>query len=395
MNNHLAILRDLIAFDTTSRYSNLLLIAWVEDFLDAHGVAHHRLPNAEGNKASLIATLPGADGETIQGGIVLSGHTDVVPVDGQPWDTEPFTLTDKGEYLFGRGTADMKGFLACALSLIPAWTASPPPRPIHLAFSYDEEIGCLSAAALAAHLQELGLQPALVLIGEPTLMQPVDAHKGIRSFETTVTGLEAHSSNTHLGVNAVMIAAELVHALGEMAAEHRARGDASGRFTPPYTTIHVGTIQGGTARNIIPRECKFLWEIRPLPGADADAIKTAFDARAEALIAPHRALDASVSIRTHPASNVAGLHPLNDETILSPLLHLCGANRCTAVSFGTEGGIFQAAGFPVLVCGPGSIDQAHKPNEFVAAEQLTRCVAFLKELPHAFSLQEKEERSGG
>lgn len=383
MSPHLDILRQLIAFDTTSRYSNLALVEWVEAYLDAHGVVHHRLPNTVGNKASLIATLPAADGERLTGGIVLSGHTDVVPVDGQPWDTDPFTLTEKGDVLFGRGTSDMKGFLACALSLIPGWIEQPPARPIHLAFSYDEEVGCLSAPALAAHLNELGLKPALVLIGEPTLMQPVDAHKGIRSFETTVTGFESHSSNTHLGVNAVMIAADLVHYLGELAVEHRAKGDASGRFTPPYTTIHVGVIHGGTARNIIPRECKFLWEIRPLPGADANAIKAQFDARAEALIAPHRALDAAVGIHTNPASNVSGLHPMTDETILSPLLHLCGANRCTAVSFGTEGGIFQAAGFPVLVCGPGSIEQAHKPNEFVATEQLERCLAFLTQLPDA------------
>ena len=378
---HEAWLGELVAFDTTSRLSNLALIEHIEGFLDGLSILHHRLPNADGSKACLIATLNAADGEAQRGGIVLSGHTDVVPVDGQPWDTNPFSLVEREALLYGRGTCDMKGFLACALAQIESWAETPPPCPIHLAFSYDEEVGCLAAAPLAAHLKDLGLEPALVVIGEPTEMRIVDAHKGIRSFETTVSGFEAHSSNTHRGVNAVMIAAELIHFLSELAEEYRQKGDASGRFDPPYTTIHVGVVHGGTARNIIPRECKFLWEIRPLPDQDPEEIIQRFQTFAKNVIAPHHDWCEEAAIHTHPASNVCGLHPMQHHEALNDLLHLTGTNQCDAVSFGTEGGVFQKAGFPVLVCGPGSIREAHKPNEFVARAQLEQCMDFLRALP--------------
>jgi acetylornithine deacetylase len=375
-------LKTLVGFDTTSRLSNLALIEHVEAYLDAHHIPHHRLPNDDGSKACLIATIAASDGESMAGGIVLSGHTDVVPVDGQPWNSNPFLLTDKDDgLLYGRGTCDMKGFIACALAMVPEWVENPPPCPIHFAFSYDEEVGCLAAAPLSAHLNALGISPALVLIGEPTSMRVVDAHKGIRSFETTVSGLEAHSSNTHLGVNAVQIAAELIHKLTSIAARFRELGDDSGRFDPPFTTVHVGVIHGGTARNIIPRECKFLWEVRPLPQHNPDDVLAEFLAHAEEVIAPYRAVFEDASVVTRAVSTVLGLHPMQPQPLLSALLHLAGSNGCNAVSFGTEGGIFQAAGFPVLVCGPGDIAQAHSPNEFIAKSQLADCVDFLRALP--------------
>lgn len=370
----------LVAFDTVSNKSNLAIIDHIEKFLAPMGYACQRLPNSNGNKASLMATLPAANGETHLDGFIFSGHTDVVPVEGQPWDTDPFTLTLKGELVFGRGTCDMKGFLACLLAQAPLWAANRPTRPITLAFTYDEEIGCLSAPELGQYAWAAGFRPQLFVVGEPTMMEVVDAHKGIRSYETTVIGLEAHSSNTHLGVNAVAIASELVVGLNELAEKYRTIGDSSGRFSPPFSTIHVGVMHGGTARNIIPRECKFLWEIRPLPQHNPDEILEEFNIYVERALKKMHAVDATTSITTTPVTVVYDLKPDASMAALPRALHCAGSNATHAVSYGTEGGIFQRAGFPVIICGPGSIEQAHKPNEFVAVAQLAQCLDFLHTL---------------
>lgn len=374
-------LRELVAFDTTSRNSNLALIDFVADYLADHGIAATRLHNAEGSKANLYATL----GPERPGGVVLSGHTDVVPVDGQDWSDDPFRLAERDGRLYGRGAADMKGFLACVLAMAPDFLAARPNIPVHLALSYDEEVGCLGARDLVAHMAAHLPRPAAVVIGEPTEMKVVNAHKGIRSFRTVVTGHEAHSSNTHLGVNAIMVAAELIQYLSRLAEEMRARGDPSGRFDPPYTTVHVGTIEGGTAVNIVPRRCSFAWEYRLLPDQDEDEIRDRFlHFAAEEVLARLRAnapeSAREIGIETRPRSNVPGLKPRADSPAEALACLLTGANHAEAVSYGTEAGIFDAADIPAVVCGPGSIRQAHRPDEFIAVSEIDACMAFLHRL---------------
>lgn len=370
----------LVAFDSTSHLSNLPIIDHIEAFLAPLGYACSRLPNDTGTKCSLLATLPSATGETHLDGYLFSGHTDVVPVKGQPWSTPPFELIELDDKLYGRGTSDMKGFLACLLAMAPRWAADRPAQPITLMFSYDEEVGCLSAPELGRYAWEAGFRPKLLVVGEPTNMQVVDAHKGIRSYETTVIGLEAHSSNTHLGVNAVAIASELVVALSDLAKQYREIGDVSGRFDPAFTSIHVGVMQGGTARNIIPRECKFLWEIRPLPQHKPEDILEEFNAICADKLAGMKLLDEGCDIATVPVSIVHDLKPDSTNANIASALRCAGANATHAVSYGTEGGIFQRAGFPVIICGPGSIEQAHKPNEWVYKDQLAKCIGFLEQL---------------
>ena len=262
----------LVAFDTTSRDSNLSLIDFVAGYLKSHGLKPLLIPNSKNTKANLYVTI----GSDRPGGIVLSGHTDVVPVDGQPWTSDPFKTVERDGKLFGRGTCDMKSFCAIALAFVPAFIAAKPKTPVHIALSYDEEIGCLGVRTLLARIAQDLPKPRLVIIGEPSDMQVVNAHKGIRAFRTTVTGREAHSSHTDKGVNAVMVAAELIVYLEKLADEMRRRGDASGRFDPPYTTVQSSVIHGGTALNILARECTFQWEYRFLPGTDEDEISERF-----------------------------------------------------------------------------------------------------------------------
>ncbi len=372
MMDTIAILRQLVAFPTVSSDSNLALIAWVEQFLHEQNVPHWRI-NESSTKCSLIARI----GPDAPGGIVLSGHTDVVPVKDQPWETDPFTLTEKGERYYGRGTSDMKSFLALALAAIPLFKNSRPVKPVWLAFSHDEEIGCLGAAPMALALQEKKAQPSLVVIGEPTEMQLVGAHKGILSFETIITGREAHSSMPEQGVNAVMLMGELIHTLNQIAAGQRQKQDPLSGFPSPYTTVHVGTVEGGTARNIIPRYARIAWEVRPLPGADVPALLAPFHARVAELEAAMKRTDPATGILTRQLTNVHGLAARAGDHL--PLAcRLAGSNKPLAVSYGTEGGIFQHHGFPVVVCGPGSIDQAHQPNEWISKEQLALGEAFMQ-----------------
>ncbi len=362
------LLEKLVGFDSVSRNSNLPIIEWIESYLDEHGVAYERAPSSDGNKTNLIACI----GPKVAGGVVLSGHTDVVPIDGQEWKTPPFSLTEKDGKLYGRGTADMKSFLACCLALVPHFKSLPLSKPILFAFSYDEEIGCLGAPVLLKYLVQHYPLPEYVIIGEPTLMQVVTAHKGVLSFETIVEGLEAHSSQPHLGVNAVHIACELVTFLKNLALEMAEKGKRDKRFMPPHTTVHVGVINGGTARNIIAKECRFLWEIRPLPGENADILVARFKAYCATF---------NTEITTRPMSRMTGVTlPAKGEHACQHVMHCAETNQQLAVSFGTEAGVFNDNGIAAIICGPGSIEQAHKPNEWIEKEQISECIKFLTRL---------------
>jgi acetylornithine deacetylase len=367
----------LVAFDTTSRSSNLPLIDFVSDYLGAYGVQLVRVPSPDGSKANLYATL----GPKAPGGIVLSGHTDVVPVDGQDWQSDPWTLTEKDGRLYGRGTADMKSFSAIALALVPEFLARGLRTPLHFALSYDEEVGCIGVRPLIARITERFARPRLVIVGEPTGMQVVTAHKGIRAFITTVRGHEVHSSQTHKGVNAIAVAAELIRFLGELAKKQEKIGDATGRFEPPYTSIHVGMIEGGTALNIVPRHCRFLWEFRPLPGADEEAIIGAFRNFAEHKVLPRlKAVSPEADIVIEEGHSIPSFIASAESPAVPVALSLAGQNETHAVSFGTEAGLFEAGGLPAVICGPGDIAQAHQPNEFIALAQVEACERFFRRL---------------
>lgn len=370
-------LRALVAFDTVSHRPNLPLIGYVEDLLTRHGAACTRLPGTGDGKASLLARI----GPEAPGGVILSAHTDVVPVEGQPWTSPPFALTQRGERLYGRGAADMKGFLACVLATLPVLVKENLKRPLYLACTYDEEVGCLGAPELVRHAAAHVPSPWLAIIGEPTGMRVVTAHKGVYSFETTVTGLEAHSSQTHRGVNAVQIACRLVAFLADLAEEYAREGMQNARFDPPFTTIHVGVIQGGTARNIIPRECRFVWEVRPLPGDRAEAALERFESFCDPLRRRMRTVSPQADIVTVMRSHMAGMQLATPDNRERLALACAQANATHAVSFGTEAGVYQEYGIPVVVCGPGHIDQAHQPDEYIEVAQLEKCIGFLVRLP--------------
>ena len=330
------------------------------------------------NKANLYATV-GPGGVP---GIALSGHTDVVPVDGQPWDTDPFSLVQRNGRLYGRGTSDMKSFSAIALALVPEFTARPLKTPIHFALSFDEEVGCLGAPLMINQLgAELGVKPHIVIVGEPTNMAVVNAHKGVYSFETRVRGLEVHSSATHLGVNAVQHAATLVHFLIELAEEMAARAEPESGFDPPYTTVHVGTIRGGTAQNIVPLDCTFTWEYRLMPGADPDEVRTRFEQFAQETVLPRMlAVDPATAITTENRAQVPGLVPEDGSPAEAIVMALARTNQTEVVAYGTEAGQFQEVGIPTVICGPGSILQAHQPNEYIELSQVRACEAFMRRL---------------
>ncbi|MSP68315.1 MAG: acetylornithine deacetylase [Alphaproteobacteria bacterium] len=372
-----ALIHALVGFDTTSRDSNLGLIRYVGDYLAGHGIQAELFQNHEGTKANLFATV-GA-GEV--GGVVLSGHTDVVPVDGQDWATDPFRVTERDGRLYGRGTCDMKSFLACALALVPEFQARRLPVPIHLALSYDEEVGCLGAPRMLAPLAARGLSPRAVIVGEPTEMAVVTQHKGIQAFQTVVTGLEAHSSDQERGVNAILYAARLIQFLESLRAEMKARTPVASPFDPPYTTVHVGTIAGGTALNIIPRRCELRWEYRNTPNIDPEELVERVREHCRNTLLPEmRRLSPLCDIVTERTGSVPAFRPEPDSPAATLAMALLGTNATAAVSFGTEAGQFQEAGFPTVVCGPGSIREAHRPNEFIARAQVDACLGFLRRL---------------
>ncbi|MEO1731069.1 MAG: acetylornithine deacetylase [Pseudomonadota bacterium] len=366
----------LVRHDTTSRNSNLSLIEDVEAYLAEHQIAATRVPNADGTKANLYFSV----GPNVEGGVVLSGHTDVVPVDGQPWETDPWQVVEKDEKLFGRGTADMKSFSAIGLSLLPEMLASNLSRPIHFALSYDEEVGLLGAPLMIDEIKRLLPSPAAVIVGEPTNMQVVDGQKGIAVFRTEITGHEAHSSQPHRGASAVMAAGRLIAKIAEMVEKRRSDADPNSPFTPAYTTMSVGVIEGGTAANILARRCGFTWDVRTIPGDSVQAIRADFDKEARAVLAEMQAVAPECEITTETLADGPPLMP-EENNPAAELAHLLtGANGRHSVSYAAEAGQFQEAGFSTVICGPGSIDQAHQPNEFIKLSQVAEGTRFMRNL---------------
>jgi acetylornithine deacetylase len=366
--------RQLIAFDTTSRGSNLALIDFAQEMLEAAGARCRRSYNREGSKANLFATF-GPDGD---GGYVLSGHTDVVPVDGQAWSSDPFTAEVRGDKLYGRGACDMKGFVATALALVPEIAAARLARPIHLAFSYDEEVGCAGVPGLLADLADARIRPALAIIGEPTEMKVVGAHKSGTGVRTRCVGLEGHSSAPHKGASAVMMVGEFIAALSRIGIELQA--DSDPRFEPPFSTTQANVVSGGTALNILAREASVTWECRTLPGRDPMAVVARAKELAEAIVARYRSGAPEAAIETRVLTSYPGLALDTDSPAVALARELSGANAVETVAYGTEAGLFQKAGVPAVICGPGSIDQAHKPDEFVALSELDACERFLRKV---------------
>ncbi|MFG9117847.1 acetylornithine deacetylase [Pseudomonas paraeruginosa] len=371
------ILADLVAFDTVSRESNLALIDYVRDYLAGFGVDSELFFDAEGRKANLYATIGPSD----RGGVCLSGHTDVVPADGQAWSVPPFRLSERDGRLYGRGTADMKGYLACVLAAVPAFLAAPLRLPVHLAFSYDEEVGCLGVRSLLAALERRPHKPLLCIIGEPTELKPVLGHKGKLAMRCEVHGAACHSAYAPQGVNAIEYAARLIGRLGEIGARLAAPERHDRRFDPPCSTVQTGLIQGGRALNIVPAECRFDFEIRALPADDPRQVAEELRDYAESELLPQmRAVQQGTDIRFTPLSAYPGLLTAADSQAAELIGLLSGSTEFSTVAFGTEGGLFHEAGIPTVICGPGSMDQSHKPDEFVSLAQLEACDALLARL---------------
>ncbi|MFC4274992.1 acetylornithine deacetylase [Achromobacter aloeverae] len=371
-------LRTLVAFDTTSRNSNLALIETVRDALKRQGIDALLVHNAARNKANLFATLPAQDGGT-QGGIVLSGHTDVVPVDGQDWSSDPFAVDEREGRLYGRGTCDMKGYIAATLALVPEFLAMPRKKPLHLAFSYDEEVGCAGAPYLLADLRERGIQPEGCVVGEPTGMQVVVAHKGINVFRCRVHGRAAHSSLTPRGCNAIEHAARLICHIRDLADAYRTNGPYDTFYDVPFTTLTTNQIQGGIAVNTIPDACEFTYEFRNLPGMSPRDIQADIRRYVDEQLLPRMRAefpDARVEIETGPAA--PGLEASEQAAITALVRALTRDTATRKVAYATEAGLFQGLGIPTVVCGPGHIEQAHKADEYVALDQLASCVGFLR-----------------
>jgi acetylornithine deacetylase len=376
-----ALLARLIAFDSVSDSSNLPVIDFVEGYLRGHGLGSRRAPNAAGDKAAILATI----GPRVDGGVVLSGHTDIVPVDGQPWSSPPFTLRQASGRLYGRGACDMKGFDACVLAMAPAFRDAGLKRPAHIVLSYDEETTCLGSRDIIAWFGDDEPLPAMAIVGEPTMMAVADAHKSVATFRTLVSGREAHSALPALGANAVAAAADVVSEIGRLARAYEER-PLDPRFTPPYSTLHVGMIQGGTARNIMARECVFNWEFRGLPGVTTASAAAKVQAFVDEVATPRLTRFVSgPSILTKMEVDVPPLSAEPGSAAEALALRLSRSNRAIAVSFATEAGHFQAAGLPTIVCGPGSIDVAHKADEFVDEAQLVACLEFLERLAEGLS----------
>ncbi len=382
MTSSLTHLEKLIAFPSVSRDSNLDLIGYVKDVLSGLGIASILVHNEDGRKANLWATIGPADTP----GVVLSGHTDVVPVEGQAWTSDPFHLTRRDGNLYGRGSADMKGFIACCLAMAERAVTAPLKSPIHFAFSYDEEIGCVGVRRLLDLLKDAPIRPRLCIVGEPTLMQAVTAHKGKLGFRVTAHGLEAHSSLAPIGVNAIYMAADLIAAIRTLQKDIAERGARDGDYEVAYTTLHVGKMQGGEVMNIVPNRCTFDFEIRYLPEENEHAIVNRIKAAAETVAASYRDVFAQarfefMDLQSYPAMNT----PVDSEAV--KFVHaLTGGNSTGKITFGTEGGLFQKVlGTPAVVCGPGNIAVAHKPDEYVSEAQMAACDRMLARLVEKLS----------
>lgn len=372
----IALLERLVAFDTTSANSNLALVGFVEDYLAGCGVAAERIASEDGAKASLFATI----GPQGAGGVALSGHTDVVPVTGQAWSSDPFRLAARDGRLYGRGTADMKGFLACTLAAVPDLVSRRLATPIHIAFSYDEEIGCVGVRGMIGRLGTRLVRPRMVIVGEPTRMSVVDAHKGPARWQITVKGRAAHSSMAPLGVNAVAYAGRLMGELARIETElEQTARDA--RFDPPYATLQITGIEGGTASNIVPVSCRLGFEVRALPGLDLAAIERRIvDFAARECLPEMRAVAEEAGIEIRRVNEVPPFVAATGSEVVALALKLAGVNETHAVSYATEAGLYQDAGASAVVIGPGDIAQAHTADEWIAISELERCQAFLGRL---------------
>ncbi|MFT4151615.1 MAG: acetylornithine deacetylase [Paracoccaceae bacterium] len=371
------ILARLIAFDTTSHRPNMGLMEWVRDLLAQAGIASVLIPDAAGTKANLYATAGPAD----RGGVMLSGHTDVVPVDGQAWTRPPFALTEEDGRLYGRGTADMKGFVACAVAAMLKAARRPLATPLHLALSYDEEIGCMGVRSLIDMLEAAPLRPALCIVGEPTAMQVATGHKGKVALRATCTGREGHSALAPLALNALHLAADFICAIRDLQADVAAHGLRDGDYDVPYTTIHAGKMSGGVQVNIVPNAATIDFEIRSLAGDDPEALIARLRAAAEGIAAPLRDRFPEAAIRVERLWDYPGLGTPTDAGVVNFVKSLTGANGTIKVAFGTEGGLFdRRLGIPTVICGPGSMAQGHKPDEYVTTEQIARCEAMLDAL---------------
>jgi acetylornithine deacetylase len=367
-------LRRLVGFDTVSRNSNMAAIAFIRDYLDGWGVSSRLTFDDTGAKANLFATIGPAD----RPGIILSGHSDVVPVDQQDWSSDPFTLRDSDGRLYGRGTADMKGFIAVALTQVPALLERATKAPIHLAFSYDEEVGCIGVSRLIDQIGMAEAMPFACVVGEPTMMQPITGQKGLQNYRCKVHGREAHSSRTPYGVNAVEAAAELIARIKQIARRVREEGPFDAGFDPPYSTIHCGTIHGGTVQNIVPAQCDFTYEIRNLPSHDPEPLLAEIERHAREVLEPEMRQVAPEAGFTFTArSRLPGYAIDEDHSAVALVKGILGANATARASYMTEAGLFGRAGIPTVICGPGDIAQAHKPDEFIDQAQLARCETFL------------------
>ena len=373
----LRLMRQLVAFETESHKTNLPLIDFVRDYLGALGVPCVIMPNAAGDKAALFATI----GPMRDGGVVLSGHTDVVPVTGQAWTHDPFLLHERDQRLYGRGSCDMKGFAAIALAMVPEFLASRLQAPVHLLLSYDEETTCLGPVATIARMGVDLPRPRAVIVGEPTMMQVANSQKSIATYVTTVHGHEAHSAKPALGANAIEHACDLVRELYRLDAQLAEMGDPSGRFDPAQSTISVGTIHGGTARNILAKQCAFHWEFRGLPGVAQNwAVSRLDDYAATRMLARLTRHAPAARIETVTEIEIPGLASEPDSLAESLAFRLAQTNQSIAVAFATEAGRFQQAGISTIVCGPGSIDQAHQPDEYIALSQVEAGIVFMQRL---------------
>jgi acetylornithine deacetylase len=370
----------LIGFNTVSRDSNLGLIEWVRDYLAKFGATTRLTYDASGKKANLFATL----GDSKKPGLILSGHTDVVPVDGQIWDTDPFKATEIDGKLYARGSADMKGFIGIILNQAPkfvaALNANRLDAPLHYALSYDEEVGCLGVRGLIKDLEEHNIRPAGCVVGEPTSMQPIIAHKGTHRFRCAVHGREAHSSYVTHGVNAIEYAARLVVFIRQIADRLAQLEQRDYGFTVPYSTLSTGLIQGGIAANVVPKDCVFHFDMRTLPNASPEALHQEIRAYAQTLAQEMQTIDPQSGIDLTWMSQTVGLAAAETDAIVQWAMQLSKNSTVGKVSYGTEGGLFQKMGIPTVICGPGDIAEAHRPNEFVALEQLAQCESFMERI---------------
>jgi acetylornithine deacetylase len=367
----------LVGMDTTSRTSNLHLVAAIEDLLDAHGVPHERVPSPDGTKANLLARI----GPDVAGGVVLTGHTDCVPVDGQPWTRDPFTVHEEDGRLYGRGVTDMKGFLAVVLAALPRLVAANLARPVMLALTYDEELGTIGAPSAVARLAEAHPTPSAVIVGEPTSMGVVTAHKGVRAFTTTFEGLDGHSSQPQVAANAIAALARTAAFIDDLA-DGQAATSRDDRFEPPHTTFNLATVTGGQAINIVPRHAQLTWEYRPIPADDGDGLADQVDAFVREVVLPRLRRDTGVGeVRTVSDAVARALAAEEDGAAEQLVRALTGdTSPAGTVPFGTDGGHFQAAGWSTVVCGPGDIAQAHQPDEWIELDQLAACARFVDAL---------------